>query len=111
MSNTVLLGMLDLPPGPLMGLAMAVVVGVLLIWGIKQPLAWVVVALLAIGCGFGCAGYGLTRALLGSGERTTLDVEWLSSFIGGGAGATVAGIVLLIVSLVRCRKSPAAKAS
>ena len=80
----------------------------LLIWGIKQPLVWVVVSVLAIGGGVGCAGYGFTQAVLGNQPPQPLDshqIAQIGIFIGAGIGSTVAGIVLLIVGLVRCRNS------
>jgi len=89
-----------------MGMAFGFVVLVLLLWGIKQPLAWIVVSFLAIGFGLGCAGYGCAQAALASEPLTSQQVEWVSSFIGGGVGGTVAGIVLLVVSLLRRRKGP-----
>ena len=98
--------LLGIPPGPLMGMGLAVIVLGLLVWGIKQPLAWIVVSFLAIGFGVGCAGYGVAQALLVSGPRTSQDVEFISQLIGGGVGGTVGGIVLLVVSLLRRRKAP-----
>jgi hypothetical protein len=97
-------GGLAIPPGPLAGMVCGFVVLALLLWGVKQPLAWIVVSFVAIGAGVGCAGYGVAQALLTSGPRPRQEVEWVSSFIGGGVGATTAGIVLLVVSLLRRRK-------
>lgn len=93
-----------------MGIVLAIVLLGLLIWGIKQPLAWIVVAFITIGNGVGCAGYGVAQALLGSKPATAQQIEWVSQFIGGGVGGTTAGIVLLVVGLLRYRKSSAAKA-
>lgn len=110
MQNLPLLGFIGIQAGPLMGTALAVILLVLLVWGIKQPLAWIVVAFIAIGNGVGCAGYGVAQALLGSKPATDQQIEWVSKFIGGGVGATTAGIVLLVVGLLRYRKSSAEKA-
>jgi hypothetical protein len=105
------MAVLDPSPRSLFGMASAVILLALMLWGIKQPLVWIVVAFIAIGCGVGCAGYGVSQALLTSGPRTSQDVEWLSAFMGGSAGATTAGIVLLVVGLIRCRRSSTAKAN
>jgi hypothetical protein len=99
---------LDVAPGPLMGMLLGMVLLLLLIWGIKQPLAWVVVSFLAIGNGVGCLGYGLAQIALQNsllvGEPLTRNqIELWSALIGGGVGATVAGIVLLVVALRRRR--------
>ena len=59
-SNSLPLGILGIPPGPLMGMAFALVVFGLLLWGIKNPLAWVVVSVLFITSGVGCFVYGIT---------------------------------------------------
>ena len=103
MINAPLLGAVVV--GPLIGM---VVVLILLLWGIKEPLAWIIVSFLAIAIGVGCLVYGCSQAFLLPEPRTTQAVEQVSLFIGGGAGGTVAGIVLLIVSLARRRKTPPA---
>ena len=94
------------PIGPILGVLLALVVLILLLWGIKEPLVWIVVAFLAIGLGVGCLGFGVSKALLLSEPRTSQAVEQASMFIGGGAGGTVGGAVLLVVALLRRRKSP-----
>ena len=96
---------------PLLGLVVGmVVVLILLLWGIKEPLAWIIVSFLAIGIGVGCLVYGCSQAFLLPEPRTTQAVAEVSLFIGGGAGGTVGGIVLLIVSLARRGKTPPAAA-
>jgi hypothetical protein len=106
MINVPVIGILGTPGGVLMGMALAVILLVLLIRGIKQPLAWVVVAFIAIAGGVACAGYGVARSLLVTGPRLPEEVEWISKILGGGVGATTAGIVLLVVALLRHRKEP-----
>lgn len=99
---------LGIPPGPLMGMGLGFFLLALLIWGIKQPLAWIVVSFLAIGCGVGCAGYGCVQAFLGNRMLEPLpraQVEEIGIFIGSGVGATTAGIVLLVVAMLRHRKN------
>jgi uncharacterized membrane protein len=81
---------------------------ILLLWGIKQPLAWVALSILAIGCGIGCAGFGFTQGVLSNHRIQTLEhhqIEEIGAFIGIGLGSTIAGLVLLIVGLWRWRKS------
>ncbi len=107
MIDTPLLGILNVPPGLLFGLPPAVIVLILLLWGIKEPLAWIVVSFLAIGIGIGCLVYGFSQAILLPDPWTAQAASDVSMYIGGGAGSSVGGIVLLIVSLVRRRKSPA----
>lgn len=99
---------MDVPMGPLLGMISGLVVLGLLLWGIKQPLAWVVIAFLAIGGGVGCLAYGISQAVMLEEPRLSQDVTEASACIGGGAGGTVGGIVLLVVALVRCRRRPEA---
>jgi hypothetical protein len=106
--NAPLLAFLGIPPGPLMGMALAVVVFILLLWGVKEPLAWVVVSFLAIGIGVGCLIYGCSQAYLLPEPRTSQAVSEVSVFVGGGAGGTVGGIVLLVVSMIRRKRTPVA---
>ena len=107
MINAPLLGLVAVTLAPLIGMA---VVLILLLWGIKEPLAWIILSFLAIVIGVGCLVYGCSQAFLLPEPRTTQAVAEVSLFIGGGAGSTVGGIVLLIVSLVRRRKTPPAAA-
>lgn len=88
-----------------LGLSAIVVLG-LLLWGMKNPLAWVVFSVLAIGIGVGCMAYGMTTLIALGERRTTHAVEEAAVFIGGGTGGTVAGVVLLVVALLRRRKRP-----
>ncbi len=84
----------------------------LLLWGIKQPLAWIVVSFLAIAAGVGCAAYGSIMYLMYLNSNPPLrrwEVQELSIFFSAGLGSTVAGIVLLVVGLLRYRKCSAAK--
>lgn len=104
----------ELPPAaqgiePLLLLIMAgaAILLALLIWGIKQPLAWIVVSFLAVASGVGCTVYGCVQAFLGRQPLVPLtptEVQDIGIFIGSGVGFTVAGIVLLVVALVRLRK-------
>ena len=95
---------MDIPIGPLLGIPASLVLLAILLWGIKEPLAWVVVSFLAIGIGFGCLAYGISNAVLLSVPRPVHEVREASMLIGCGAGGTVGGIVLLVVALVRRRK-------
>lgn len=99
-------GSAAMPIGPLLGMLLSVVVLALLLWGIKQPLAWMIVSVLAIAIGFGCLAYGISQALLLSEPRPSREVAEASMFIGGGAGGTIGGVVLLVVSLLRRRETP-----
>lgn len=104
---------LGIPPGPLIAMVSAVILLGLLIWGIKQPLAWIVVSFLAIGAGIGCAIYGgviYSMYINANPPMRRGDVEELMIFVAAGIGSTVAGIVLLVVALLRHRKSSVAKA-
>ena len=79
----------------------------------KQPLAWIVVSFLAIGAGIGCAGYGSMMYFMYINANPPMqrwEVEELVIFFAAGVGATVAGIVLLVVAMLRHRKSSVAKA-
>ena len=81
----------------------------LLLWGIKNPLAWLVVAVLAIAIGAGCAIYGLT--LLLANRNASYGVTEGAVHLGAGCGAVVGGVVLLVLGLIRSRKSPPVKAA
>ena len=81
----------------------------LLLWGIKNPQAWLVVAVLAIAIGTGCAIYGLT--LLLANRNASYGVTEGAVHLGGGCGAVVGGVVLLLLGLIRSRKSPTEKAA
>jgi hypothetical protein len=94
-----------IPPGPLIGMASALLLLLLLLWGIKQPLAWIIVSFITIGGGISCAGYGAIMYCLADKPLRRGDVEELAIFFVAGLGSTVAGVVLLVVALIRHRKS------
>jgi hypothetical protein len=98
------LGFLSIQGVVMIGMVAAGIPLILLLWGIKQPLAWVVVAVLAIAAGVGCTGYGLAQTMFAARPLEARQLEWLSIFIGAGLGSTVAGTVLLVVSLIRSAK-------
>jgi hypothetical protein len=75
----------------------------LLIWGIQNPLAWLVVSVLAIAIGLACAVYGLTE-LLFLRAQNPYQIEEEAGVMGGGIGGLVGGIVLLALALLRLRK-------
>ena len=77
----------------------------LLLWGLKNPLAWTVLAVIAIAVGVGLLATGITNAAILGTQRTDPQVDSAAQTIGFGAGATVGGIALLVVSLVRRPKS------
>ena len=79
----------------------------LLLWGIKNPLAWLVVAVLAIAIGSGCAIYGLTILL--ANRDGSYGLTEAAMQLGGGCGAVLGGVVLLLLGLIRLRKSPTEK--
>jgi hypothetical protein len=85
----------------------------LLLWGIKNPLAWIVVSVLFITAGVGCMVYGITDLIALSTHLSPLEhltkneVSNAAIFIGCGAGGAVGGAVLLFVSLLRRKKEAA----
>ncbi|MCX7009181.1 MAG: hypothetical protein NTY53_18365 [Kiritimatiellaeota bacterium] len=103
------LGMLGLFPSPLL-LAVLLVLG-LLFWGLKNPLAWVILSVLLITAGVGCAIYGVTD-LIGlsvshapSAIEPSRAIREAATYVGCGAGGAVGGIVLLVVALLRRKKA------
>jgi hypothetical protein len=97
------------PASPAM-LAILLVLG-LFFWGIKNPLAWIILSVLLITAGVGCAIYGVTDIIGLSLARAPGAIEpsraihEAATFVGCGAGGTVGSIVLLIVALLRRKKS------
>jgi hypothetical protein len=92
--------------GPFLGTVLGGVVLALLLWGIKQPLAWIVVSVPAIAVGVGCAVYGIAIYGFSSGIPTKGNVTEAASYLGGGAGGIVGGTILLIVALLRRKQIP-----
>src|SRR5262245_54382356 len=93
-----------MPPlawGPLLGIAAGLVVLGLLLAGLRNPQAWIIVSVLAISLGTGAALYGLV--LYNSGQPIEEIVERASIAIGAGAGGAVGGFVLLLVAVLRMR--------
>jgi len=65
---------MQLPPlGPMLGVVFGLVLLGPLLWGIKEPLAWIVVSFLAIAAGVGCAGYGCAQVFIFDGAHTHSD--------------------------------------
>jgi hypothetical protein len=96
---------------PVVGAVLVVVLVVglvlgLLLWGMRNPLAWVVLSVLLIGIGLACAGYGLTVIIALDSPRPTYVVEEAAALLGGGLGGMAGGAVLLVVALLRRRKRP-----
>lgn len=98
--------LLAMSPGVfVLAIPVAIVVLGLLLWGVKNPLGWTVLAVVAIAVGIGFLATGITNAALLGDRRTNPQVESAAETIGFGAGATAGGITLLVVSLVRRSKS------
>lgn len=83
------------------GIVLLVAMFGLLLWGIQQALAWIVAALLALGGGIASAAYGISLASMAAEPRAADAAERIAMFIGGGIGAAVAGLLLLIVAMIR----------
>lgn len=105
--NSISLGMLG--ASPLM-LAILLVLG-LLIWGIKNPVAWIILSVLLITAGVGCAIYGITDLIGLSVARSPVAIEpshavhEAAAYVGCGAGGLVGGIAFLIIALLRRKKA------
>ncbi len=67
----------------------------LLIWGVKNPLVWRLVSVLAVGSGVGFLVGGIMSAAMG--EQPAFASP--TGLIGAGAGVTVGGIMLFVISL------------
>jgi membrane associated rhomboid family serine protease len=91
-----------MPLGMLLGIISAGVFLLLLLLGLKNPQIWVIVSVLAIGGGISAAVYGLT-VYNAVDPRLARDVENAAIPLGAGAGAAVAGLILLIVAVLRIR--------
>ncbi len=77
----------------------------LLFWGLKNPLVWTILAVIAIAVGVGFLATGITNATLLGERPTNPQVDSAAQSIGFGAGAAVGGIALLVVSLLRRSKA------
>ena len=84
----------------------------LLLWGLKNPLAWLVLSVLLITAGVGCAVYGITNLSAlnvhpaPGVQVSSREIQEAASYVGFGAGGTVGGAVLLVVTLLRRKKGP-----
>lgn len=104
------LAMLGMAPGPM--LAMIALAGLLwmLFAGMKNPMIWMILAILLLIVGVGGFAFGITDLIglyahRGPGDHPSgYEVDTAAAFVGGGAGAAVGGVVLLIVALMRQRK-------
>jgi hypothetical protein len=76
------------------GVAAVIVLG-LLIWGVRNPVVWRLLSVLAVGSGVSLLVWGITSAAMGE----ELAVVTPTSLIGAGAGVTVGGIMLFVISL------------
>jgi len=88
-----------------------------LLWsGFKNPLAWMVLSVLLITAGVGCAVYGITDLIAlnihpaPGVQVTSRELQEAACFVGGGAGGVVGGTVLLLVVLLRRNKGPGPEA-
>jgi hypothetical protein len=72
----------------------AVLVVTLLLWGLRNRLAWRLLSVLAVGSGVGLLVWGITSASLG--EEPSVGSP--TSLMGTGAGVMAGGIMLLIIS-------------
>lgn len=104
------LAMLGIPPGPMLGMLALAGLLWMLFAGMKNPLIWMILAILLLIVGVGGFAFGITDLIglyahRGPAERpSSYEVDCAAAFVGGGAGAAVGGVVLLIVALMRQRK-------
>ncbi len=83
------------PDWQLIGIcAAAVLLLVLLLWGMKNPLIWRLLSVFAVSGGVGVLVWGITSAAMG--EEPLIASP--TALIGTGAGVLVAGIMLLVIS-------------
>jgi hypothetical protein len=73
----------------------------LLVYGIKNPVAWMVVAILFITIGVGCLVWALN---INTAVRDTNEFPSLASLYGSGCGGMVGGTVLFWVARGRRKK-------
>jgi len=83
----------------LAGVAAVLLLG-LLIWGVRNPVVWRLLSVVAVGSGVTFLVWGITSAAMG--EQPAIGSP--TSLIGAGAGVMVGGIMLFIISL--CGKCP-----
>jgi hypothetical protein len=78
----------------LAGVAAVIVLG-LLVWGVRNPVVWRLLSVLAVGSGVSLLVWGITSAAMGE----ELAIVTPTGLIGAGAGVTVGGIMLFVISL------------
>lgn len=76
------------------GVAALILLG-LLIWGIRNPVVWRLLSVIAVGTGVSFLVWGITSAAMG--EEPAIGSP--TGLIGAGAGVTVGGIMLFVISL------------
>ena len=81
-------------PFILAGVAALILLG-LLIWGIKNPIVWRLLSVIAVGSGVSFLVWGITSAAMGDEP----SIGSPTGLIGAGAGVTVGGIMLFVISL------------
>jgi hypothetical protein len=67
----------------------------LLIWGVRNPVVWRLLSVVAVGSGVSFLVWGITSAAMG--EEPSIGSP--TGLIGAGAGVTVGGIMLSVISL------------
>ena len=78
----------------LAGVAALILLG-LLIWGVRNPVVWRLLSVIAVGSGVSLLVWGITSAAMG--EQPAIVSP--TSLIGAGAGVMVGGIMLFVISL------------
>ena len=82
----------------LAGIGLLILLG-RLVWGVKNPVVWRLLSVVAVAGGVSLLVWGITSAAMH--EQNLIASP--TSLIGGGAGVMVGGIMLLIISF--CGKS------
>ncbi len=67
----------------------------LLIWGVRNPIVWRLLSVIAVGSGVSFLVWGITSAAM----RQEPSIGSPTGLIGAGAGVTVGGIMLFVISL------------
>jgi hypothetical protein len=75
----------------------AVILLALLVWGMKNPMVWRLLSVVAVGGGVGLLVWGITSAAM----REQPSIGSPTALIGTGAGVMVGGIMLLVISFFK----------
>jgi hypothetical protein len=74
----------------------AVLILLLLLWGVKNPIVWRLLSVLGVAAGVGVLVWGITSAAMGQEP----SIGSPTGLIGTGAGVMVGGIMLLVISFL-----------